>query len=250
MKTPAGVRRKASVNASSRWRTPSQHVRVGAGVERGHEAVGERAAHEAVGAVGADDQVGVGQRAHVADVGAEPDLDAQIEGPMAEETHERLAGNPRGRRALHRHALAAVHHVEPVPHDGVPQERVEDRLIGVAQQGEGRLGERDAPAERLVFRVTLEDGDPVVGRLLLEQDGEVEAAGTAADDHSLHAPTRGDEGRAVRASAGAALRCRGPGRALRTRDRSEPTCRCLEEGDAHSKPAAGSRQAGGGPADP
>jgi hypothetical protein len=52
-----------------------------------------------------------------------------------------------------------VHDVEVIPEDGVLAELLVDASVGVAEVAEGLLREHDAPAERLVGRVALEDRD-------------------------------------------------------------------------------------------
>ena len=54
--------------------------------------------------------------------------------------------------------------------------------IGGAEVLQRLIGEHDAPAERVVRAVALEDGDRALGTRLLEQQREIQPRRPAADD--------------------------------------------------------------------
>ena len=147
-----------------------------------------RPAHEAVHAVRAHDEVRV-QLGDVGHLGIEAQLGAELARAQLEDVQEQLARDGREGVAARAQQPPAMVDVDRGP----ARERVGDLQValgvGVAQRAERLLGEHDAPAERRVGCVALDDGDVMGAVGLLEQDRQVEAGRAGADDAHSHAST-------------------------------------------------------------
>ena len=146
----------------------------------------QRRPHFGIDAVGADDQVVVAIVRHVACFGLKFEPDARglgavlqnVEQPPAADAAEAVAGRARDRAAI-------------VNRDVVPvDERFADRLGAVAvilfEIGERIVGQNDAPAERVVRAVALDDDDVVRRIAQLQRDRKIEAGRPASETCHAH----------------------------------------------------------------
>ena len=144
-------------------------------------------AEEAVDAVGRDHEVGVVRL--LVDLHAEREIDPEGEAAPLEDLQQALARDRREGVPLRAEDAAAVADVHPIPAgEGVRDGEI-GLLVGVAERAERVLAEDDAPPERGVRRIPLEDGHVEVAVGLLEQDRQVEPGGAAADDRDPHPET-------------------------------------------------------------
>ncbi|MCU0625651.1 MAG: hypothetical protein MUF21_04070 [Gemmatimonadaceae bacterium] len=156
-------------------------VAVGARLEVGIEVRGVVAAHERVHAVGGDDEVGVVELRLARDLGLVAEHDAQLLAAALQDGEEPLAPD-----ADEAHGAAVDPHLDVVPVVERLLDGVGGRRIAAAHARHGGVGEDDAPAERVVWAIALDDGDVVRGERPLHEQGEVEARGTAADADDAH----------------------------------------------------------------
>ena len=160
---------------------PDHHV--------GLELLGIASADPGIDAVTGDDQVGIGKFDIGLDIALEGELDTQrltaplknIEQMLAPDTDEAMA-----RRALARpleDELDVVPVIEGVLDLG--------RALGVGKAHRGHHGirEHDAPAERIVGLVALDDRDDVLRVPALHQQAQIETGRAAADTDYAHDPS-------------------------------------------------------------
>ncbi|MGY4455466.1 hypothetical protein ACVWZR_010126 [Bradyrhizobium sp. i1.3.1] len=160
---------------------PDHHV--------GLELLGIASADPGIDAVTGDDQVGVGVFEIGFDLALEDELDTQrftaplknIEQMLAPDTDEAMA-----RRALARpleDELDVVPVIEGVLDLG--------RALGVGKAHRGHHGirEHDAPAERIVGLVALDDRDDMLRVPALHQQAQIETGRAAADTDYAHDPS-------------------------------------------------------------
>ena len=143
----------------------------------------------AVDAVAGDHEVRAVLRRHrlvVGDIGLEYELDAELLAARLQDVEQPLAADPAEAVAAGRDPVPLEEHIDVVPVVERLQNRARRRLVGVDEVAEGLVREHDAPAERVVGPVALENDDFVRRILLLHQDAEVEAGRPAADAHDLH----------------------------------------------------------------
>ena len=124
------------------------------------------AANRAVDAVGRDDQVGVAESECVESttsrtLGAESEIDAQLAARGAGESEQLAARDAAEAVAARRDATTVDEDVDVVPVREIVGDRAERRLVGSPEILEGLVGKHDAPAERVVGPVSLENGDLV-----------------------------------------------------------------------------------------
>ena len=162
-------------------------VLAGAHVDVGLEHVGMRGARLRVHAVGGDDEIvmrGIGVDG--LGLGLELDRHAQFAGATLENPEEPLASD-----AAEAVAAGDLHRAAVVDGDVVPVgEVVADRLradrIVAGQILERLVGQHDAPAERVVRLVALDDGDLVRRITRLQRDREIEAPRPASENCCPH----------------------------------------------------------------
>jgi hypothetical protein len=168
----------------------------------GPEDVRVASANPAVESVAGDHEVcavGRRHRVHVSDIGLEHQPDAEILAARLQDVEQPLAANPAETVAARRDLAALEQYIDVVP----VVERLQDRrgrpLVGSNEVAERLVGEHDAPAERVIRPVALDDDDIVRRILLLHQDAEVEAGRPAADAHDVHSspPPRRRDGHAA-----------------------------------------------------
>ena len=147
-------------------------------------------AHEAVRAIGAHQEVGIAQIGQAGDGRAEAQVHAEAEAALLENVQEGEPGDAGEAVAPDRDALAPVDGVHAVPGLGRPGDGGVAFLVPVLEERERAVREDDAPAERVLGAVALDDGDAVPRVLLLEQDGEVESCGAAAENRDVHSRAR------------------------------------------------------------
>jgi hypothetical protein len=80
--------------------------------------------------------------------------------------------------------------VDVVPVREVVRDRAVSRLIRVREILQRRIGEYDAPAERVVGPIALVHDDLVLGILFFEQQRQVEAGRSGADHRDVQAGHR------------------------------------------------------------
>ena len=163
-------------------------------VEVRAEGGGVAAADGAVDAVGGDHDVGAAEPervevAVVAHVGAEAQGDAERRGALLQDAQQRAARDAAEAVAAGGDPTPVDDDVDVVPVGEVGGDRAERRLVGGAEVLERLVGEHDAPPERAVRAVALDDGDVVRRVRLLEQQRGVQPCRSAADDDDPHVPS-------------------------------------------------------------
>src|SRR5690606_1846366 len=155
-------------------------------VDGGPEHVRIACAHLAVDAVGADEEVAVTQRVDVIDLGMKCDVHAEPARALLQDGEEALEREPAEAVASASDARALVVDVDRVP----VRESARDGFValraGLLEVPVRLVRADDAPSERVVGRVPLDDSDRVRGIALREEDGEVEARRPAAQDVDAH----------------------------------------------------------------
>ena len=144
-------------------------------------------ADEAVDAVRRHDQIGVFELLEIGDFPREMELDAEFPAARVEDHQQRAALGAAKAMSGRSHRLAVEMEVDLIPVGEFARDRSIGRRVIVHQIVQRLVGKDDAEAERVVGLVTLIDGDVVVRKALLHQQSKVKPAGTAADDHDLHA---------------------------------------------------------------
>ena len=151
-------------------------------------------ADAAVDAVAADHEVGAVVRRHgalVAHSGLEDELHAKLLATRLQDVEQPLAADAAEAVAAGRDLVPLEEHVDVVPVIERLEDRPRRRLVGRDEIAERLVGEHDAPAERVVGAIALDDDDLVPRVLLLHQQAEVEAGRPAADAHDVHSsPSR------------------------------------------------------------
>jgi hypothetical protein len=153
---------------------------VGAGVAGANAAVEAVARNHQIGAVLGGEGLVVGH------VGLEHQLHAQCQAAVLQDVEQPLAADAAEAVARGAHAAAFEEHLDVVP--------VVERIAN--QCGRGRIGgtqvvqrlvrQHHAPAKGVERAVALHHRDAVGGILLLHQQGEIEACGTAANAEDVH----------------------------------------------------------------
>ncbi len=156
-------------------------------VDIGVEVLGVLAPDEAVGPVRSDDEIGFGEARVVCDLGLKHQLDAQRCGARLQDVEQLLAGNAAEAVAAGGDLRALEEDVDVVPVVEAAQDLGVALRIGLPEVVQCRVGEHDAPAERVVGAVALEHGDLVPSVGLLHQDREIEPGRPATDADDLHA---------------------------------------------------------------
>ena len=125
--------------------------------------------------------VGVGH------LGLEAQMHAELRRPPLQNLQQRDARDSAEAMAARGDRAPLEVHIDIVP----VTERIRDRRVrlrvGIPETGHRLVGEDDAPAEGVVRAVTLDHGDIAGWVGLLRDDREVEARGSAAEAHDLHA---------------------------------------------------------------
>jgi hypothetical protein len=141
-------------------------------------------------AVACDDQVGVGVRVVIRDVGLEHELDAECFAARLQDVEKALATDAAEPVAARADLAAADVDLDVVPVIERGEDRLGRRGVGFAQVAERLVREHDAPSERVVWPVALDDRDDVRRIALLHQQREVQARRTASDANDVHRPAR------------------------------------------------------------
>ncbi len=186
---PCSVSSNANVNASNRFFVPSQTKRHRRGVHLRPEDVRVARADRAVDAVAGDHEVGVVLRrddALVGDVGLEHEPDAELLAAGLQDVEQPLAADAAEAVTARRDLAALEEHVDVVPVVERLQDRPRGGLVGGDEVAERLVGENDAPAERVVRPVALDDDDFAARILLLHQQAEIQAGRPAADACDVH----------------------------------------------------------------
>ena len=156
-------------------------------VERRLERVRVELAHARVDAVGGEHEVVVGDDLlDVVDGVLEVHAHAELAAALLQQQQQLLAREAAEAVAGAGDLRAGVERVDVGPVGEVLADAPEALRVGLLELAERLVGEHDAPAEGVVRLVLLEDVDLRRGHALLEQDGEVERRGAAADARDLH----------------------------------------------------------------
>jgi hypothetical protein len=157
---------------------------VDARLELGGEAVPD----PAVRAVRGKDEVGVPPRLERIDLGLVDEPRPEGSRAVPQYVQEQATAHPAEAVARSADALSFKEDVDVGPvREGLPDLGVA-LGVGLREVRERLVREHDPPAERIVRPVALEDRDLVPGIELLDEDREVEAGRTAADDDDPQAP--------------------------------------------------------------
>ena len=158
-------------------------------VDVGREGVEIARANPAVEAVGGDDEIRLEFARRddiVGDVGLEHELDAERLATLLQDVEQALPADAAEPVAARRDRGAAEMDVDVVP----VVERVGDLARGLRVGGleiaHRVVREHDAPAERVVRPVALDDANGVARIRLLQQEREIKTGGAAADAKDAH----------------------------------------------------------------
>jgi hypothetical protein len=120
-------------------------------------------------------------------IAAEQDLDAERLGATLQDVEEDLARQAGETVTARGHDLAAIMDIDGVPVGEAPRDLAVCLGIGRGDVAERLIGEHDAPAERVLRAVALDDDDPMRRIEALHQDGEEQPGRAAADAYDMHA---------------------------------------------------------------
>ena len=144
-------------------------------------------ADEAVDPVRGDDQIGILELFEIGDLAREVKLDAELAATRVQNQQQRAALGAAEAVAGRSNHFAVEVEVDLVPIGEFARDGLVGRRVVIHQIVERLVGEHHAEAERIVRPVPLVNGDVVVRISFLHQQGEIEPAGTAADDDDFHA---------------------------------------------------------------
>ncbi len=183
---PCSVLRKSKVNASNALCDAEPDVAIWADEKIGPELIGVSVTDLRIEAVGGHDEIGVRELEVGIDVALECEFHAERLATPLQDVQELLAAD--ADEAVAGRALPRTLEDEL---DVVPMiECVGDlrRALGVrgAHRAHHRVRKDDAPAERVVGLVALDDGDNVLRPELLHQEPEIEPSRAAADTDDAH----------------------------------------------------------------
>src|SRR5262249_6916157 len=147
-----------------------------------------RPTQQAVRAIRAEEEIALHELARIGDGRTKTNGDTEVEAAAVEDLEERQSCDAREAGSPDRVSFAAMHHVHVVPGLTIRADPPVGLLVVLPEERQCAVGEDDAPPECVVRAVALDDGDPVRGVTLLEERGEVESAGSAAQDVDLHSP--------------------------------------------------------------
>ena len=169
-------------------------VLAGAYIDVRLEDVGQRGANPRVRAVGRDHQIVAAVGVRALELGVELEGDAERARAILQNVEQTLAADAAeavARRARH---SAAVEHGDVVPVDEGAPDGVGALRIAGGEIREGFVRQHDAPAERVVRPIALDDDDLVARRAPLHVDGEIEPGRPSAETCDAHIGLRPFDG--------------------------------------------------------
>jgi hypothetical protein len=157
-----------------------------AGVEIRLKRRGVRGANAAIDAVGCYDQVRIAVRVYIRNLAFEHQFNAHLFRTALQNVQQPFARDSRESVAARTHDVTLEVDLDVVPmretvHDGIVRLR-----IGLLQVLQRRIGKDDAPPERVVRTIALDDANPVTWVALLHQQAEIQARRAAADAYNVH----------------------------------------------------------------